>query len=513
MDTTTALPVTTAARPLPEHTGVLVVGTGFSGLAVAIGLQREGRSDFLLLERGDDVGGTWRDNAYPGCACDVPSHLYSFSFAPNPSWSRSFSPQPEIQAYLQRTAEQYGLREHLHTGTELLEARWDDDAQRWDVRTSRGSLTCDVLVAATGALSEPKVPDLPGLDAFAGTTFHSAAWRHDHDLTGRRVAVLGTGASAIQFVPHVQERAAHLTLLQRTAPWVLPRRDRPIGRRERWVYENVPGAQRAARYGIYWLRESWVLGFAGDQRVMRLAELEAKRYLRKQVPDPALRAKLTPAYRLGCKRVLLSNTYFPAVSQPDVDVVTDRVVEVLPHAVVTESADGTRREHEVDTIILGTGFKVTEQPVAERVVGRDGRTLAEHWAATGGMQALHGTTIAGFPAFALMVGPNTGLGHTSITLIIEAQVRYLLDLLRQVRERGLVAVEPRPEVQQAYADRLQRELQGTVWNAGGCASWYLDEHGRNTTLWPTFTFTYMKELSRCDLDAYVPVERRAAVPA
>jgi cation diffusion facilitator CzcD-associated flavoprotein CzcO len=502
--TTAVLPASTAlGGPLPPRVRVAVVGTGFAGLGTAIGLKREGRHDFVLLERATTLGGTWRDNGYPGCACDVPSHLYSFSFAPNPDWTRAFSPQPEIEAYLHRTAEEYGVLPHIRYGTELMGAQWDDAAQLWHLQTARGHLDAELLVLGTGGLSDPAIPSIPGLDTFAGSTFHSATWDHGYDLTGKRVAVLGTGASAVQFVPAIQPRVAHLTLFQRTAPWVLPRRDRAISRRERRAFKRLPALQRLARTAIYWGRESWVLGFAFDQRIMALAEKQALAFLTKQVKDPVLRAKLTPDFRLGCKRVLLSNTYFPSLTQPNVDVVTEGITGVRPDAVVT--ADGA--VHEVDTIIFGTGFRVTDPPVAERIAGRDGVSLKEHWA-NGGMRALHGATTSGFPNLFYLVGPNTGLGHTSIVFVIETQVAYLLDALRQLDQRGLATLEPRPDVEAAYNSRVQQRLAKTVWNTGGCASWYLDRSGRNTTLWPTFTFTFRRQLRRCDLSDYVTGPRR-----
>jgi cation diffusion facilitator CzcD-associated flavoprotein CzcO len=499
---------------IPDHADVVVIGSGFAGLAAAIKLREAGR-DVIVIERGDDVGGTWRDNSYPGCACDVPSHLYSFSFAPNPDWSRSFSPQAEIYAYLQRTAKVYGVLPITHFGAELLAANWDDSQQRWHVRTNKGELTARVLVSGAGALSEPSVPALPGLESFTGTTFHSAAWQHDHALTGERVAVIGTGASAIQFVPHVQQRAAKVTVFQRTAPWVLPRRDRDIKGVYRRVYRRLPAAQRLNRAGIYSGRESWLVGFAIQPKLMKYAEKQALRYLRKQVPDSTLRAKLTPHYRLGCKRVLLSNDYFQALNQPNVDVVTDRIVEVLPRAVVTEDAVGARTEHPVDTIIFGTGFHVTDPPIAERIHGAAGRSLAAHWADSG-MAALHGLAVSGFPNFFMLVGPNTGLGHSSIVYMIESQVHYLVDALRRMDASRVGAIEPRQDVQDAYNDRLQNAVTDTVWNTGGCASWYLDDRGRNTTLWPTFTFVFRRQLRECNLDEFVthaPVRQPAKVAA
>ena len=488
-------------RALPSRIRTVVVGTGFAGLGTAVRLRERGSLDFVVLERGHDVGGTWRDNSYPGCACDVPSHLYSFSFAPNPDWTRTFSPQPEIEAYLQRVARDRGVLPHVHFGTELLSARWDDATSTWSVETNRGLVVCDVLVLGTGGLSDPSVPSLPGLERFRGTTFHSATWDSEHDLTGERVAVIGTGASAIQFVPHVQRRAARMTLFQRTAPWVMPRRDRAITNLERALYKALPAAQKLNRASLYAGRESWLVGFTMQPALMKVAERMALSLLAKQVPDPVLRAKLTPGYRLGCKRVLLSNDYYPALSQPNADVVIDGIVEVTEDAVVTQTADGTRTEHQVDTIVFGTGFRVSDPPVAERVFGTGGRSLRETWR-EGGMSAFHGTTVAGFPNLFFLVGPNTGLGHNSIVYMIESQIAYVLDALEKMAAGGLAAVAPRPELQQAWNDKLQHDLQGTVWNAGGCSSWYLDAEGRNTTLWPTFTLPYRRRLAHFDVREY-----------
>ncbi len=496
---------------LPSRVRVLVVGTGFAGLGTAIRLRQEGETDFAVLERGASVGGTWRDNSYPGCACDVPSHLYSFSFAPNPHWSRAFSPQPEIHAYLERTAEQFGVLPHVHFGTELLAARYDDVSAVWHVETSRGAVTADVLVLGSGGLSEPSIPQVPGLDRFEGTTFHSATWDHEHDLTGRRVAVIGTGASAIQFVPHVQRLAARMTLFQRTAPWVMPRRDRAITALERRLFTAVPAAQKLNRAGIYVGRESWLIGFTMKPRLMGLAERIARLHLRRQVPDPVLRDRLTPRLRLGCKRVLLSNDYYPALSQPNADVVPDPILAVTANAVVTQGPGGRRVEHPTDTIIFGTGFQVSDPPIAERVYGADGRSLRQEWAENG-MAALHGVTMAGFPNLFLLVGPNTGLGHTSIVYMIEAQIAYVLDALAQMRATGVASVALRREVQDTWNTGLQEALAGTVWNAGGCSSWYLDRNGRNTTLWPTFTLPYRRTLSRFGVTLYdtTPARVRSA---
>lgn len=486
---------------MTEHFSVVVVGSGFAGLGTAIALKRAGRHDFVVLERGSDVGGTWRDNSYPGCACDVPSHLYSFSFAPNPSWSRSFSPQPEIYAYLRKTAADFAITPHVRLDTELLGATWDPERQRWAVTTSQGELTADVVVVGAGALSDPTVPDIKGISSFAGTMFHSAQWDHAWSAQDRKVAVIGTGASAIQFVPKIAPEVEQLVIFQRTAPWVLPRADRAISRLEQRLYARFPVLQKAARTAIYWGRESHILGFRYRPQGMRLAAKLAQRNLDKQVTDPVLRAKLTPHFLLGCKRVLLSNTYYPALARPNAEVVTDKIVEVVPTGVVTQAVDGTLSTYQVDTLIFGTGFKVTDPPVAERIVV-GGQSLKEHWA-TSGMQALHGLGVAGFPNLFFLVGPNTGLGHNSIVLMIEAQVGHLLQALDAMDAQGFGALEPRADVQATYNARLQRELAKTVWNLGGCQSWYLDKEGRNTTLWPTFTWMFMRELAAFDAAEYL----------
>ncbi len=496
---------------MTEHSPLVIVGSGFSGLCTAIQLKRSGRHDFVVLERGDDVGGTWRDNTYPGAACDVPSHLYSFSFAPNPTWTRSFSPQPEIHAYLQRVAEEHEVLPHCRFGVTLLSATWVPEQQHWALSTTAGDLTTDVLVAGTGALSEPTLPDIKGLSTFEGTTFHSARWDHSWAAEGRRVAVIGTGASAIQFVPEIQPDVAQLYVFQRTAPWVLPRMDRPIPPRARERYAKHPGLQRAARTAIYTFRESQLIGFRFHRGLLKLGERLARQQLARQVPDPVLREKLTPRFDLGCKRVLLSNTWYPAVTAPNCDLVVDRVVEVVPQGVVTEATDGTRTTHEVDTIVFGTGFHVTDPPVAERVHAF-GRSLAEHWQEHG-MQAHRGLTVAGFPNLFFLTGPNTGLGHNSMVLMIEAQVGHLVKALDALRDGDYAVIEPRADVQAAYNERLQEHLAKTVWMTGGCTSWYLDEHGRNPTLWPTFTWRYRQEMRRFDLSEYVVHGTRPAARA
>ena len=479
----------------PERTSVLIIGTGFSGLGMAIRLKQDGRDDFVVLERAGEVGGTWRDNTYPGAACDVPSHLYSFSFAPNPDWSRSFSPQAEIQQYLERTATDFGVRPHIRFHHEVQGAVWQEADRRWRVSTNHGDFEADVLISATGALSDPSVPEVPGLEQFEGTVFHSARWRHDHDLTGRRVAVVGTGASAIQFVPQIQPKVAQLTVLQRTPPWILPRWDRQFTGLERWAFRHLPLVQRLARAGIYWGREQMVAGFVFAPNLMRAAEQLARRHLHRSVGDPELRAKLTPDYRIGCKRILISNDYLPALTQPNVNLVAAGLSEVRPHSVV--AADGS--EYEVDTIIFGTGFHVTDIPVADRIVGRHGISLKEHWAE--GMKAYKGTAMPGFPNLFLLVGPNTGLGHSSQVFMIESQIAYVRDAVRHIGRTGQ-AVEVKEESETAWDDGVQQAMGRTVWTTGGCASWYLDSRGRNTTLWPGSTWRFRRQTAGFDPDAY-----------
>ena len=472
------------------------MGTGFAGLGASIMLQRAG-VDHVVLERADDVGGTWRDNRYPGCRCDVPSHLYSFSFAPNPDWSETYSPQPEIYAYLRRTAEQYGVIDRIRFGHEVLDATWSDADQRWEISTAAGPMTADAMILGNGPLAEPAIPDIPGLDRFEGTTFHSAQWRSDHDLTGERVAVIGTGASAIQFVPEIQPKVGQLTLFQRTPPWVLPHRNRKIKRWERALYRRVPTAQRWVRGLVYWSRELFVTSLLRNGKALERLEGMARKQLASQIEDPELRAKVTPTYRPGCKRLLLSNEYYPALQQDNVDVVTEKIIEVLPYAVVT--ADGV--EHPVDTIIYGTGFHVTDNPVADRIVGRAGQTLTDFWDTTGA-QAYLGTTVPAFPNFFMLAGPNTGIGHTSLVVMIEAQLSYIVDALRMMDERHAKSVEVRPSTFKAWSAEVQRKAASTVWNTGGCASWYLDKEGRNTTLWPDHTYKFVNRTRRFDAANY-----------
>jgi cation diffusion facilitator CzcD-associated flavoprotein CzcO len=498
---------------LSDHHRIAIVGSGFAGLGAAIRLKQAGITDFTVLERGNDVGGTWNFNTYPGCQCDIPSHLYSFSFAPNPNWSRTYSLQPEIWEYLRRCSREHDIDRHVRLRCEVVAAHWDEEAELWRIQTSdpdgaEHELTAEVLVAGAGPLNEPKLPDIPGIEDFQGTIFHSAQWNHAHSLQGERVAVIGTGASSIQFVPHLQKEVAQLHVFQRTPPWVVPHRDRRTTRVERWLYRHVPALQRLVRTGVYGMRELFVLRLMHPLRGS-LPERVAQRHLHAQVPDPQLRERLTPDYRIGCKRILISNDYYPTLQQPNVELVTDGITVIEPHALVT--ADGARRE--VDAIVLGTGFHVTDMPVANWIRGRGGRSLADAW--QGSPQAYLGSTVAGFPNMFLLVGPNMGLGHNSIVFMIEAQLNYLMGALRTSEKLAGAAsagaiFEVRDSVMRAFNAEVQYHLKGSVWTSGGCQSWYIDEHGRNTTIWPGFTWRYYGRTRHFNPSDYTLRARRVA---
>jgi|GEM_PF-9137 len=485
---------------MTQHVRVAILGAGFAGLGAAIRLLQERRHDFLVFERADDVGGVWRDNTYPGCACDVESHLYSFSFAPNPSWSHSYSPQAEIQRYLQDCVERFGVRPHLRLGHAVSSTAWDDRAQRWVVETSRGTYTADVLVGAVGALSEPSLPEIPGLERFEGARFHSARWDHGVDLRGKRVGVIGTGASAAQFIPAIQPDVGELSVFQRTPPWVVPRNDVAFGKAYKAAMARVPGARALVRGAIYLRRELFGTMFLRPE-LGGLIEALARFYLRTEVADPDLREKLTPRYRMGCKRVIVSDDYLRALTQPNVHVETTSIETVTARGVRT--TDG--RERPLDALILGTGFQVTEMPFARSLRGRGGKTLREAWGV--GMRAYLGTTIPDFPNFFIVPGPNTGLGHSSMILMIEAQVEHMLAALDHLDATGACALEPSVEAEARYVAAIDRGLSRTVW-ATGCRSWYLDATGRNSTLWPGYTFSFMQRARRFEPQDYVLEHRR-----
>lgn len=481
----------------PERTGVLIIGTGFAGMAMAAKLLEAGRDDFILLEKADAIGGTWRDNHYPGCACDIPAHLYSFSFEPNSEWSSAYAPQPEIRAYMERCASKWQLHRKTRFGAEVVRADLDERAATWTVRTKDGRrFEADALVAGLGGLSRPAIPQLPGLDAFAGRTWHSAQWDHDAPLDGAKVAVIGTGASAIQFVPRIAPRVARLDLYQRTPPWVLPRADRTFTPAQRWAFRHVPGWRRLYRAGLYLGHELRAIPFALEPRLLQYAQPLAKKHLHRQIQDPALRARLTPDYVMGCKRILISNDYYPTLARPNVDLVTDGIREITRDGVV--ATDGTERK--VDAIVFGTGFAIHDYLGGLQVHGRGGAELGARWRVE--PEAYLGTMVDGFPNLFTLIGPNTGLGHTSMLVMIEAQVRLVVSCLETMRARNIALVEPRADVVRDYNDELQRRLGKTVW-ATGCKSWYLDDSGKNTTVWPGFTLEFAARTRRFDPGHYV----------
>ena len=478
---------------------VLIVGAGFSGLGMAIRLLQSGWRSFLIVDKHEDVGGTWWANTYPGCACDIPSHLYSFSFELNPEWSRMFPAQGEIEAYLRRCAERYGVMPYVRLRAPLTEARWNGAEKVWEALAGKGQkIRARVLVSAIGALHIPHYPQLEGLEHFEGPVFHSAAWNHAVDLRGRRIGVIGTGASAIQFVPQIAPLAGKLTLFQRTAAWIVPRPDFAISPAMKRLFRRVPGAMRLFRLLIYLRQESLVAGFLGDERVREKLGGIARRHLNKQVRDAELRAKLTPHYEVGCKRVLVSSDFYPAVQRENVELVTERIREVCAHSVVTE--DGVERPQ--DVLIFGTGFHATEPLRGLQIVGRGGLALADAWKER--MSAYLGITVAGFPNLFLLLGPNTGLGHNSVVLMIEAQIRYVMDCLKLMRRRGAEVMEVREEGQARFTAEMRERLTTTVWQTGGCSSWYQDARtGENPTIWPGSVASYRARTKRADAAQYL----------
>jgi cation diffusion facilitator CzcD-associated flavoprotein CzcO len=489
---------------------VALVGSGFAGIGMAIRLKQMGIASLTVYEAAGDIGGTWRDNAYPGAACDIPSQLYSFSFAPNPSWTRTFGSQAEILAYLKRCVDDYGIAPLIRCNTRVTEARFDDDARVWrlelvssepapdaangadraspenGIGARHETIEADVVIAANGPLSRPALPAIAGRERFRGALFHSARWDHDCSLHGKAVAVIGTGASAVQFIPRIAPAVARLHVFQRTPPWIMPRPDRAVRPGVQRLFLILPLAQRLARWAIYWRHEARALAFVVNPKWMRAPTRFAASYLARRVPDPVLRAKLTPDYVLGCKRVLLSSDYYPALTQPNVELVTTAIREIVADGLVTE--DG--RHYPVDAIICGTGFDAADAGAPFRIVGTRGADLDARWRADG-PQAYLGASIAGFPNFFTMIGPNTGLGHNSMVFMIESHIAYIASCLSLLRRRGVRTMEVRADVQRGFNERLQQAFRGTVWMSG-CRSWYQSKRGRITTLWPGFSFVFRR---------------------
>ena len=491
-------------RRMATDVGTAIIGTGFAGLGAAIRLVQDGRDDFVVFERADEVGGVWRENQYPGCACDTASHLYSFSFAPKPDWSRRFAKRDEIFDYLKSCATRFGVRSHVRFGHTVHRAAWDADVLRWVIETSEGTYTARALVAGVGAHSQPRIPNLPGQERFEGRAFHSSNWPDEFDPTGKRVAVVGTGASAVQVVPALQPHVEHLTLFQRTPAWVVPHGDERIPPVVHRLFERFPALLRLWRTVLHGIREAsgWLFW---EPRVARLVEPFVRFWMRRQIPDPDLRDVLIPDYALGCKRILHSDTYLQSLTQPNVSVVDGAARRV--HAGSVSGPDDTGARHPADVIIYCTGFKSTDMPFSRCVYGRDGHSLSDTWGAS--PRAYLGTTVAGFPNLFLLRGPNTGLGHNSILPMIEAQIEHVLGALQYLDGTGAAAVEPHRSAQQRFVRQVDRWSEGTVWTDGGCDSWYLDETGRNAVLWPRSVGAFQRRVADFDPAEYAVTHRSA----
>ncbi|NUP05631.1 MAG: NAD(P)/FAD-dependent oxidoreductase [Polyangiaceae bacterium] len=473
----------------------IIIGSGFAGLCAAIQLKKAG-IDFTILERDEAIGGTWWANRYPGCACDVESHFYSYSFEPNPRFSRAFAPQAEILAYVEHCVEKYGLRPHVQLRTNAVGATFDESRGTWEVDTSDGrKLRARYLISGSGGLSRPSVPDIPGLSAFEGDSFHSARWRDGYDFTGKDVAVIGTGASSVQIVPEIARRVRKLYVFQRTPAWIIPRPDRAIGDAERMLLERFPSMLRAQRYALFARRELFWLGMVPGSPVGKIAARMARRHLR-SVRDPELRRRLTPNYDIGCKRILLSNDFYPAIQRDNVELVTDPIESVVARGIRT--AGGTTRV--LDTVVLATGFHAADAVAPFSVRGRDGRDLATEW--KDGAEAYKGTMVSGFPNLFLIVGPNTGLGHGSMIFMIESQVAYMMSAIRAMRASGAVTADVRADAQARYNTTLHERLSQRVWSTGGCKSWYQTASGKNVTLWPGTMTEFNLMLRKFDPEAY-----------
>lgn len=482
----------------PFHT--IVIGSGFAGIGMAVALKKAGLGEFLILEKRHDVGGVWRDNTYPGAACDVPSHLYSFSFEPNPNWSRVFAPQVEIHQYLQHCAKKYGLLPFIRFGSEVAKAQYHESLALWTVTLTTGEiLHARFVITATGQLSRPVYPKLEGMDRFEGHVCHSAHWDHSYDLKGKRVAVVGTGASAIQFVPAIAHQVGSLTVFQRSAAYILPRPDGAYAGWRKTLFNKAPWTMKLHRARIYSQYEGRAVGFTRIKALMDLAVgVPFRALLRRQVSDPALRARLTPDYPIGCKRILLSNEYLATMAKPNVKVVTEGIRNITSAGI--ETVDG--QHHAVDAIVYGTGFAATEFLAPMTITGRDGLDLNEAWSK--GAQAYLGMTVPGFPNFFMLYGPNTNLGHSSIIYMLESQIAHVVRCMKAAHKAGANAIEVDAARYASFNGTVQKRLAATVWQ--GCKSWYVDANGHNSTNWPGFTFGYRWLTRYSSLNAYNFIE-------
>jgi cation diffusion facilitator CzcD-associated flavoprotein CzcO len=477
------------------ETRIVIIGAGFGGIGLGVNLKKRGFNDFVILEKSDSVGGVWHKNRYPGAACDVPAHLYSFSFELRADWPQKYASQAELLNYLVHCARKYGLDPHLRFGAEVTEARWDEARHLWIVCTAAGQVfETQSLVTATGQLSRPFTPRLPGAASFAGPIFHSAHWQ-DCDLRGKRVAVVGTGASAIQLVPAIAPLVSRLYVFQRSAAYVLPKSDRNYSQRQIRLFQRVPGLLRLSRLLIYLQHEQTAFAFLTWRAALRIKRRAFFRHLRHGVKAIDLRERLTPDYRMGCKRILLSNDFFPAMDRANVELVTERIEEIRPDAIA--AADGAERQ--VDCVIFATGFAAADFLVPMKVTGAGGQDLRQSW--QGGAEAYLGTTVAGFPNFFMLYGPNTNLAHNSIVFMIESQIRHVMACLDRLERGGARSIEVKKDIQCSFNARIQRRLQNSIWSKG-CTSWYLTAAGKNTTNWPGYSFTFRLRTRAPNWDDY-----------
>ncbi len=486
----------TKTSPSAAPLRVLIIGAGFAGIGLAIQLKHAGIGDFLLLEKAGDLGGTWRDNRYPGAACDVPSHLYSFSFEPKTDWTRKFAPQAEIFAYQQHCADKYQLRSHIRFNREVASAAFDAEAGVWQVTCTDGeAFSAQALVSACGQLNRPLLPRIAGLERFKGEAFHSARWNADFDLNGKRVAVIGTGASAIQFIPQIAPQVAQLHVFQRSAAYVLHKPDRAYRPWEIAVMRRLPWLQTLDRGLKYIQHEARVLAFTVVPKLMKAMQLRFRLHLNRSIADPAFRQRLSPDYPMGCKRILISNDYFPALARSNVEVVGEEIEAVTESGIRT--ADG--REREVDAIIYGTGFAATDFLAPMHITGLNGRELNAAWKE--GAEAYLGISVSGFPNLFILYGPNTNLGHNSIIYMLESQFSYVLGCLQQLQQHQLRYMDLKPTVQAQFNQSLHKAIDRSIWQQG-CDSWYKTASGKNTNNWPGFTFTYRHQTRRPELAHY-----------
>lgn len=485
----------TDQKNITDFYKIVIIGGGFAGLGAAIKLKQAGIDDFILLEKANEMGGVWRENTYPGCACDVPSALYSYSFEPNPNWSRVFAQQAEIKEYLNNTAQKYKILSHVSFNTEALSAKWSDENKCWQINTNQGEIYAQFSIMACGPMHEPILPNIKGINEFSGSIFHSAQWRHDIDLKNKKIAVIGTGASAIQFVPEIQPIVEKLTVFQRTAQWILPKSDMSLAKPIHTLFKYLPFTQQLLRGGVYGIFES-INGGIQSPVAMKQFQRLANMHLKFTIKDKKLREKLTPNFIIGCKRILQSNNWYPALAESNVDVIASGLAEIQGNTLIAENGESC----EADIIILGTGFEIAEPPIAKRVFNRHGQSMADVWA--GSPQGYKGTMVEDCPNGFLMFGPNVAVSSSAF-IIIEAQLTYILDAIQQAIELGVQTIEPNPKLIKSYNEKIQTALQSTVWNKGGCQSYFLDRNGRNSVAWPWTTFKLREQLKHFDFKEYL----------